>query len=114
MDHDTHIAIERLDAGQRLMFKMLSGHIDVVAEGLRKTQSRVLALGAMLVHRGVLAEDIEAEWTAAAEEIATARSVEEAFDSRRVALNRLFDRVMREEIPEGEFNRLLREAMGEA
>lgn len=111
MDHETHTAIERLEAGQRLALKMLSGQIDVIADGLGKTQRQLLALGAVLVRRGVLTEDIEAEWRAAAEEIATAHSIEEASDSRRVALNRLFDRVMREEVPEAEFNRLLREAM---
>jgi hypothetical protein len=111
MDHETHTAIERLEAGQRLALKMLSGQIDVVADGLRKTQRQLLALGAVLVRRGILTEDVEAQWRAAAQEIATARSAEEASDSRRVALNRLFDRVRREEVPEDEFNRLLREAM---
>ncbi len=111
MDHETHLAIERLEAGQRLALRMLSGQIDEVADGLRKTRRQMLALGALLVRRGVLTETMDAEWKAAAEGITTARSVDEAADARRAALNRLFDRVMREEVPEDEFDRLLREAM---
>jgi hypothetical protein len=100
---------ERLWRSQRFIAKSLLDQSGMVEIGLRQTQAHLMGLGAALVVKGVLTE---AEWTTATAEIEATRAVEEAVDPRRELLERILNRISTgEEIPQDEFERLLREAM---
>jgi hypothetical protein len=108
-DHDLKAKIERIERVQRFIFHSLCGQINVVATQAMQANARLLGLAVILNRKGL--EVTEEELTAAVAEILAAKAVDEAFDPRPARLEALFKRLMQGEVPDGEFDRLLQEAM---
>jgi hypothetical protein len=108
-DDDLKARIAGIERVQRFIFRSLCGQIEAVAAQAMQANARLLGLAVILNRKGL--KVTEEELTAAVGEILAAKAVEDAFDARPARLEALFKRLMQGEVPDGEFDRLLQEAM---